>query len=229
MKKNTFMLIAACLVIFGAGCVQNEPVERQVSETQEEGVTPTEEKPEVVPVVEKEEEAMEAEESAMQDDENVDADVMAALPEIDKTWQTYTNKSLGFSFQWPTRGRYAPEWTVTFIQKDDQALKDGCYGEGQFAERKARTKQTIDGVEFCRVYLRYQGAGQVYFTDYLLGKIDGPNILITFTKHLSNGSLIDDTTCRGELILPGSTCSIVEENVYDAHIDQIMGTFTLAE
>ncbi|MCC7357683.1 hypothetical protein IT408_04245 [Candidatus Uhrbacteria bacterium] len=40
------------------------------------------------------------------------------LPAIDDTWKTYTNKSGDFSFQWPTKGRYAPKWDSSFADTD---------------------------------------------------------------------------------------------------------------
>lgn len=40
------------------------------------------------------------------------------LPIIDDTWKTYTNKSGEFSFQWPTKGRYAPKWDSSFADTD---------------------------------------------------------------------------------------------------------------
>jgi hypothetical protein len=40
------------------------------------------------------------------------------LPVIDDTWKTYTNKSSEFSFQWPTKGRYAPTWDASYAETD---------------------------------------------------------------------------------------------------------------
>lgn len=40
------------------------------------------------------------------------------LPTIDDTWKTYTNKSGEFSFQWPTKGRYAPTWDSSYADTD---------------------------------------------------------------------------------------------------------------
>lgn len=72
------------------------------------------------------------------------------------------------------------------------------------------------------------GAGQRYLTDYYATSLNGLNIVIAFTKQVSNGDNVGPA-CAGKLVMPGATernCLEVDLATYVAHLDQIVGTFT---
>lgn len=128
------------------------------------------------------------------------------LPVIDTTWKTYTNKALGFSFQSPTKGIYAPTWGVTFLKSDDPKLKDGCY-QGEGNPRQNSGSLQVGDTTFCVTRFEDAGAGQRYDTDYYVGGLKGSVILMTFSKHFTNDGSFDI-------------------GVYNAVLDQIVGTYT---
>jgi hypothetical protein len=154
-----------------------------------------------------------------------------SLPTIDETWKTYTNAAVGFSFQWPTRGRYAPEWEVKFVKEGDAHVDDGCYLTEDYP-RRAQDEYQLEagGVRFCHTRYHDAGAGQVYYVDYYLGKVKNTWVLLTFTKRLANGSMFDDPKCHNQTVVAyGTTCYPYGEIEHVAHLDQIVGTFKLTE
>jgi hypothetical protein len=126
----------------------------------------------------------------------------ATLPAIDDTWRTHTSRAGDFSFQWPTKGRYAPTWEVAI------EATDPCMGNGSFS--------TKDGITFCHssgivnpvTGGDYPHTGTTSFSDTYSTPYNGKFLVITFKK---DGAYdIDETT-------------------YQAHLDQIMGTFVMKE
>lgn len=147
------------------------------------------------------------------------------LAPIDDTWKTYTNGSLEFSFQYPTRGRYAPTWGVTFVKTDDAQMKDGCYQSDANPRQNAGTL-FVDDMKFCVTRYEDAGAGQRGLTDFYAVEHKGTIVLIAFSKQFTNGDNFEDESCHGKLVVAsGATCVPVDVGVYNATLDQIVGTF----
>ncbi len=147
------------------------------------------------------------------------------LPVIDGTWKTYSNSASAFSFQYPTQGRYAPEWDVSILRADDQRLDAGCIKPE--AESRAIPGPFIVGdTSFCIVREVDAGAGQRYYTDSFTAPRGDRIIRITFTKRLANGDLFEDESCHGKTVISsGTTCILFDEALYRAHLNQIVATY----
>lgn len=147
------------------------------------------------------------------------------LPVIDGTWKTYSNASLKFSFQYPTRGRYAPEWNVSVMHADDARLEGNCLKP----EAQARTingSLVVGDSTFCIVRTVDAGAGQRYYADAFTAPLGDRIVLITFNKRLANGDLFEDESCHGKTVISsGTTCILFDEALYRAHLNQIVSTF----
>jgi hypothetical protein len=115
---------------------------------------------------------------------------IAQLPVIDSTWKTYTNKSGEFSFQWPTKGRYAPKWDSSYADTDP--CTDG------------ETKM-LNGNTFCHSMSAFRSDNLILTHMYTIpfGK---KFIVISFSKETAQDGF--------------------DEAIFDAHLDQIMSTFT---
>lgn len=151
------------------------------------------------------------------------------LAAIDDTWGSYTNRAGTFSFRYPTRGRYAPEWEVSYIAADDTNLSGDCY-TGNGSSRGTQSTLSVNGTSFCHTKTDDPGAGQHYYSDYYLANVAGTRVLFTFTKHLVNGDMYDDVSCHGKIVLSvgDSFCAQFDEAIYEATLDQSMNTFTVA-
>jgi hypothetical protein len=147
------------------------------------------------------------------------------LPVIDGTWQTYTNAANKFSFQYPTKGRYAPEWNVTILSQGDARLEDGC----KKAEANLRATPgpiVVGDTSFCIVREVDAGAGQRYYSDSFTAPRGDKFIQITFSKRLANGDLFEDESCHGKTVISsGTTCILFDEALYRAHLNQIVATY----
>lgn len=106
-------------------------------------------------------------------------------PNIDATWQTYRNNALQFLLQFPTRGIYAPKFTVKVVTENDPLVKAGCYDEigGGTIERVA-----LSGVDFCRVTHALNPPSVAIDTEYWSTKKNGRLAVITFTKKYSTST-----------------------------------------
>jgi len=191
MKHTSFSILGGLglLVLFGVGCSQpaapvaplvppsNPPVVQPV-------VTPT-----VVPTTPS------------------NTTTTAALPAIDDTWKTYANKALGFSFQYPTKGRYSPLWEVTFVGENDSKIQDGCLIYGG---KHVDSYTTPGGTAFCHKYQDLQGDTDVDLRaeDYYSTRIGKQYIVITFTKDYK-----------------ATVKPVFNIDAYRAQLDQIVSTF----
>ncbi|MEK7116447.1 MAG: hypothetical protein AAB879_03565 [Patescibacteria group bacterium] len=145
---------------------------------------------------------------------SVTSSSQADLSAVDSTWKTYTNGALKFSFQWPTRGRYAPTWGVTFV-KDDAPKAAGC-----------TSTLTVSGLSFCHVSSEDAATGSRYFMDMYDTTIDKTYVRITFKKHATIAAMTDLPKCPKEGLLISSTaCVPFDPTAYHAHLDQIVSTF----
>lgn len=105
-------------------------------------------------------------------------------PTVDATWQTYRNSTLKFFLNFPTKGIYAPKFTVKVIKATDTHLKDGCYDDigGGTIERV-----NLGGVDFCRV-IHAPSTTVALDTEYWSTKKDSQVAVITFTKKYSSST-----------------------------------------
>lgn len=100
-------------------------------------------------------------------------------PTVDATWQTYRNTTLKFLLQFPTKGVYAPKFSVKVINESDRSLKDGCYDE--FGNGTVQ-RLTINGFNFCRVTHTPNPPNIAVDTEFWATKKDARIAVITFTK-----------------------------------------------
>lgn len=147
-------------------------------------------------------EAVETTDAAAQVEAAKEAVKDAATAVIDETWSKYTNAALGFSFDWPTKGMYAPRWEVKFL--NDADVKDGCYG----TERTLLVRKQLAGRDFCHAVGPDEGP---LATDYYVTRVASRNVMLVFTK---------DSTGLGDKF---------SWEEYRTHLDQIVGTFKLKE
>lgn len=169
-------LLAGSLLLVGAGCAPSAPSESPADSA---------------PV-----------DTSAQVDAAKDAVADLTKTLVDDTWQKYTNSALNFSFDWPTKGRYAPRWEVKFLE--DAQVKDGCLANELMTTRKVMAGDQ----EFCH------STGEIAdneATDYYVTKVGSRHVAIVFSKDSSGA---------------GSDFSWDE---YRAHLDQIVSTFKLAK
>ena len=152
-------------------------------------------------------------------------DRTSELPVIDATWKTYTNSALKFSFQWPTRGRYAPEWDVSVYRPEDARLVGNC-SKPEAAERLPNGSLTVGDAVFCVVHEVDAGAGQRVFIDTYTAPRAEYIIKVRFMKRLANGDLFDDPACKGKAVISaGTSCIPFDDELYRAHLNQIISTY----
>lgn len=129
----------------------------------------------------------------------------ADLPTIDNTWQTFTSKSGKYSFQWPTKGKYAPTWEQSFSDTNPCACNYACNDGGE--------NKTLNGISFC-----HQSAIENPVTGG-----DGP--------HTGQATFLDTYSTRHEntyiiLTFKKINAYAIDEDTYHAHLEQILSTFT---
>ena len=181
-SRNTFIILATSLLLIGAGCASRSRVQEE-------------------PAMQESEDTM-MEETVMMEDEN-SAMELSTTVELDDTWQTYTSKALPFSFRWPMRGLYAPEWRVDLLSAED-VDSDGCY-----AGDLEKTFVYVGETQLC--HTASDTEGMTTATDHYTMKLNDQNVKVTFTKDSSG---LGDTFSWNE---------------YHAFIDQIMSTFSLSK
>ena len=126
--------------------------------------------------------------------------------EVDETWQTYTNKALSFEFQWPTKGRYAPEWSVEFRKSDDSTIAHGCVYDSKTYGSDSMYK------DFCHTTSVIE-TDAIERTDYFATKKGNQYIVVTFFKKL----------------YPDEKYKANSHDDYEAMLETIMSTFKYTE
>jgi hypothetical protein len=142
----------------------------------------------------------------------------------DATWQTYTNVSLGFSFKYPTKGTYAPQWTVKFYKDTDTAISGGCLAASG-AQANPSSMPMVGSQMFCHTSASEGAAGSTYFTDNYATAIGHTVVVIAFTKRVTNSGLIPN--CSAKFSAVSTACVPFDLTAYEAALDGIVGTFTL--
>lgn len=129
-----------------------------------------------------------------------------AIFTVDDTWQTYSNKALSFEFRWPTKGRYAPEWSVEFRKQDDPTMKDGCVTDSKTLNSESKFQ------DFCHT-TSVMETDAVERTDYFAAKKGNQYIVVSFFKKL----------------YPGEKYKANSATDYEAMLQTIMSTFKYTE
>jgi hypothetical protein len=140
--------------------------------------------------------------AAMTDVSDSETDAAAAQPAVELTptlaadregeWSTYTNAALGFSFDWPSTGKYAPRWAVDFLESAE--VTDGCYQDGT----NQQATVAVGDQEFCHTWTD-TGEGSASATDYYVTTIGEQSVRISFTKDSSGIYEFDWTEYRAFL------------------------------
>lgn len=148
--------------------------------------------------------------------------------QTDDTWKTYTNAALGFSFQTPTKGRYAPQWEVKVIRDDAPEVSDGYSAEGGTID-SVRFGNTPDRQEFYVNYGTKEADGIVYLSDAYSTYIGRSVVVIIFSKKaivadIENCTRKPNQKFWSEFAKPGS-CVAFSEEEYFKTLDSIVGTF----
>lgn len=226
MNTNLSKLVGFCSIValLGAGCagststtpsantatkqtviIDNKPVGTKPTDVATTPTTPTT-----------------APDTTMSSDRVVDP---KELPVIDSSWKTYSNSAVSVSFQYPTKGRYAPEYQVELLQPLDARLSGGCMNPQ--SERRTPDGTLIVGDStFCVVREGDAGAGQRFYTDSYTVPRGERIVLITFTKRLANGDMFEDVACHGKVVISsGTSCIPFDEALYRAHLNQIISTY----
>lgn len=148
--------------------------------------------------------------------------------QTDDTWKTYANPALKFSFLFPTKGRYAPQWEVKIFRRDAAEVQD-CYAVPGASIGQVRLAKTPEGRAFCTIRGSEGAAGTAYFTDAYQTKIGTSAVVVIFTKKAFMADIGDCVRAPGqnfwsEFAKPGS-CIPFSEEEYQKTLDGIMGTF----
>lgn len=141
---------------------------------------------------------------------------------MDDTWKTYTNAALKFSFQWPTRGSLAPQWSVKFAKAEDPAIKEGCY-QPMDSSGLPSTKAMFNGtgVSFCHVSVQEGAAGTTHVNDYFATKNGNQYVVVSFTKQAYGGDLCKD----GSMSTNNQACVPFNSADYQNLLLRIVSTF----
>ena len=230
---SKWIAVGSLLALLGAGCTGSEPaveIKPITPPTTKVDTKPvdTSVKPVDIKPVDTQPEAGQplaetpTPDTAMSPDRVVDP---KELPIIDSSWKTYSNTALNFSFQYPTKGRFAPEWEVQLMSSLDERLSGNCL----LALSERRTPNSTIAVgdsTFCVVREVDAGAGQRFYKDSYTVPRGERIVLITFTKRLANGDMFEDVACHGKVVISsGTTCIPFDEALYRAHLNQIVSTY----
>ncbi len=140
----------------------------------------------------------------------------------------YANKALGFTFRYPTKGRYAPEWEMSIVREDDARMKEGCFFDEQ-TDPGTEKRMTINGREFCRTHAVDPAAGSRYYTYHYATKFGSSYAILSFTKRAVNGDNYEEPACHGKIVFSFGGCVEFVQADFEAQLDQIMGTFVEIE
>lgn len=157
---------------------------------------------------------------------------LMSAAQTDETWKTFENTRVGFSFQYPTKGKYAPEWEVKVFDQNAREVQDYYYVDGASLD-DVRNARTTDGRHFCTVHASEGAAGSAYFTDAYATAVGKSVVVILFTKKAIMADIGDCVRAPGqnywsEFAKPGS-CVPFSETEYRQVLDGIASTFKTKE
>ena len=166
--------------------------------------------------------------------------------ETDATWKLYTNKALGYSVNTPTKGRYAPNWEMKYVDQSDPYMINGCYftpinptkkNEADGDKAVGDNVVVPDGTKFCHtrnengeegsIFLANQSGVNFVIDDYAT-VLGNKFIVIEFTKRIVDA---DIASCAGKMTeeysISETACIPFVASDYQTTLDGIVGTFQM--
>ena len=216
MTSKPLLPTLLLLTLFGAGCLwwkttpQSASAPAQATKTQANEDGPTV----VTGSKLAERRANEAQKTVIEEPKA--ATPTSTLFTVDDTWQTYTNKSLGFDFRWPTKGIYAPTWEQKTLKNDDQLIKESCAADGG-----AFANAGYQG--YCHSESTTEVTSNETRVDQYIWKKGGNYIAIIFTKNLYK-----IPGCKS-ISLSKSSCVEFKPDTYQALLDTSISTLKFNE
>ncbi len=118
--------------------------------------------------------------------EPVDGGTITTSSALDTTgWQTYTNKTLKFSFMYPLRGSFAPKFDITLLPLNTPNIENDCFKAPAFPDTK-QARVVINGTPFCATSYSEGAAGTIYNDQQWVTKNGKWYAVIHFTKSYPN-------------------------------------------
>lgn len=144
---------------------------------------------------------------------------------VDTTgWETYTNATIGYSFQYPTKGTFAPEFNVQTLPNTHPFIKDGCYDNGDLGPMAQTDRVAIGGETFCRTRTLEGAAGSTYNNEYWVTSRGNWSSVIIFTKRYVTDPRIIGGCEDGGADVGTAKCRGFDLQGYQHFIEQIMST-----
>lgn len=139
-------------------------------------------------------------------------------------WQTYQNKTLNFQFQYPLRGKFAPQFEVKLLPLTSRDIQNDCYAVTATQGTGPDTLQ-VNGTTFCRTNVLEGAAGSTINQDYWVTKSDKWYAVITFSKKYLTDPRIQGGCEEGGADVGKPRCAPFDVAGYRAHLADIMSTF----
>lgn len=152
--------------------------------------------------------------------------------ETNETWKLYTNKALGYTVNTPTRGQYAPNWEMKYVDQSDLHMINGCYfnhiNPTPSNEAVSDNVMVLDGTKFCHTRSENGGSGSNFVVDNYTTALGKKFIVIEFTKLTVDANVMG---CTGKMTeaysLSETACIPFVASDYQITLDGIVGTFQM--
>jgi hypothetical protein len=200
-RVSSTLALFAALILLGAGCTVQNPfsTDTETATTTPSTTTPT--------------------------STTADPGVITASSTLDTTgWQTYQNKTLKFEFQYPLRGKFAPQFEVKLFPLTYADIQNDCYGM-RATQGSAPDMIQVNGTTFCRINVLEGAAGSTINQDYWTTKNDKWYAVITFSKKYLTDPRIQGGCEEGGVDVGKPRCAPFDVAGYRAHLSDIMSTF----
>lgn len=200
-RLSSLVGVLTVVSLLGAGCSTNNPVTDNATNTAPNN-------------------------NAISTQPGVNTSSTSVVVPVDTTgWQTYQNKTLGFQFQYPIRGSFAPEFSVKLLPLNSSQVKDDCYAEtglpGDTPERL-----TTNGTAFCRTRILEGAAGSTVNHEYWVTTTEKWYAIIEFTKKYVTDPRIIGGCEDGGPDVGKPRCQAFDINSYKKQVEDIMSTFS---
>ncbi len=139
-------------------------------------------------------------------------------------WQTYENKTLKFSFKYPLKGSFAPEFSVKLLPLTSAEIENDCT-KSTGLPQATQQRLTVNGTTFCRTNTLEGAAGSTYNQDAWVTKTEKWYAIITFTKRYVTDPRIIAGCEEGGANTAQARCRPFDVNGYHQQLEGIMSTF----
>lgn len=221
MNKLTPILFA--VVLLGASCAPAEKVTNNIPST-----------PKPAPVAGKLEDVKMPDEKKTEVTAPKSEGVRELTPAVtDETWKQYTSKAFGFTFMWPTKGRYAPEWEVKLYESNNKNIgSDGCHIVPPPDVRTATVNVRVNEQAFCHTNGSIVNEPDVdddarIKIDFYTTSFGSKFVTIQFTKTVYVANEDCRKTSGAALTTVKNACAPWTEDEYQSTLNGIVGTFKL--